>query len=268
MLVVAIPKLEGYTIPNLEGSGYIMESIHVEYEWKPPGCDECKIFGHLCDNFPKQSSTSKAQPKDEKQKDVQDVGLQSVKRKTSTCGNWKSQDNGNVMDDLVADTRKKVEVPSRKTSIWSGRKTEINITLSLKTEHYYFDRDALEFANMDQVVEEAEHENAPSEHGCVAFALRIILGPAGIVQAATLLKQKDILLGLNGAVISTQEYMKKFVEDVGEDEDFKSGSWVSATDYVNANGGSVSRCLGDIKNFLKNGKLDQVVAIASLVLRM
>ncbi|GKE12619.1 GPCR kinase [Tanacetum coccineum] len=30
---------------------------------------------------------------------------------------------------------------------------------------------------------------------------------------------------------------------------------------VNANDGSVSGCLGDIKNFLKNGKLDQVVAI-------
>ncbi|GKF09272.1 GPCR kinase [Tanacetum coccineum] len=55
--------------------------------------------------------------------------------------------------------------------------------------------------------------------------------------------------------------MKKFVEDVGEDEDFKSGSWVSTTDYVNANGGIVSGCLGDIKNFLNNGKLDQVVAI-------
>ncbi|GKG10194.1 GPCR kinase, partial [Tanacetum coccineum] len=51
------------------------------------------------------------------------------------------------------------------------------------------------------------------------------------------------------------------VEDVGGDEDFKSGSWVSATDYVNANDGIVSGCLGDIKNFLKNGKLDQVVAI-------
>ncbi|GKD70856.1 hypothetical protein Tco_1324946 [Tanacetum coccineum] len=50
-------------------------------------------------------------------------------------------------------------------------------------------------------------------------------------------------------------------EDVGEDEDFKSGSWVSATNYVNANGGIVSGCLGDIKNFLNNGKLDQVVAI-------
>ncbi|GKE31727.1 GPCR kinase [Tanacetum coccineum] len=49
--------------------------------------------------------------------------------------------------------------------------------------------------------------------------------------------------------------------DVGEDEDFKSGQWVSATDYVNANGGIVSGCLGDIKNFFNNEKLDQVVAI-------
>ncbi|GJS75157.1 hypothetical protein Tco_0725038 [Tanacetum coccineum] len=57
------------------------------------------------------------------------------------------------------------------------------------------------------------------------------------------------------------EYMKKVIEDVGEDEDFKSGSWVSATDYVNANGGIMSGCFGDIKNFLKNEKLDQVVAI-------
>nr|GEU37769.1 hypothetical protein [Tanacetum cinerariifolium] len=46
--------------------------------------------------------------------------------------------------------------------------------------------------------------------------------------------------------------MKKVVEDVGEDEDFKSESWVSATDYVNANGGIVSGCLGDIKNFLNS----------------
>ncbi|GJX77918.1 probable transmembrane ascorbate ferrireductase 4 [Tanacetum coccineum] len=29
--------------------------------------------------------------------------------------------------------------------------------------------------------------------------------------------------------MSTQDYMKKVVEDVGEDEDFKSGSWVNAT---------------------------------------
>nr|GEX32439.1 hypothetical protein [Tanacetum cinerariifolium] len=62
--------------------------------------------------------------------------------------------------------------------------------------------------------------------------IRIIPGPTGIVQAAKLLKQTDILLGCEGAVMSTQQYVKKAIEDVG-----------------------------DIKNFLNNGKLDQVVAI-------
>ncbi|GKB53473.1 ribonuclease H-like domain-containing protein, partial [Tanacetum coccineum] len=62
-------------------------------------------------------------------------------------------------------------------------------------------------------------------------------------------------------VMSTQEYIKKVVEDVGEDENFKCGSWVNAIEHVNANGGIMSGCLGYIKNFLKNGKLDQVVAI-------
>nr|GEZ64980.1 hypothetical protein [Tanacetum cinerariifolium] len=49
--------------------------------------------------------------------------------------------------------------------------------------------------------------------------------------------------------------------DEGEDEDFKCGAWVNAIDYLNANGGTVSGCLGDIKNFLKKGKLDEVIAI-------
>ncbi|GJS89290.1 hypothetical protein Tco_0771926 [Tanacetum coccineum] len=47
-----------------------------------------------------------------------------------------------------------------------------------------------------------------------------------------LLKQTDIQDGGEGCVMSTQEYIKKVIEDVG-----------------------------DIKNILKNGKLDQVVAI-------
>ncbi|GJS18591.1 hypothetical protein Tco_0413063 [Tanacetum coccineum] len=60
--------------------------------------------------------------------------------------------------------------------------------------------------------------------------------------------------GGEGCVMSTQEYMKKVVEDVGEDEDFKSGSWVSDTDYVNANGGiSCSpNVIGDITVTMKD----------------
>ncbi|GKA26144.1 ribonuclease H-like domain-containing protein [Tanacetum coccineum] len=45
--------------------------------------------------------------------------------------------------------------------------------------------------------------------------------------------------GADDSVLSTQEYMKQVVEDVGEDEDFNR----------------------DIKTFLKNGKLEQVVTI-------
>ncbi|GKD08307.1 hypothetical protein Tco_1187992, partial [Tanacetum coccineum] len=88
--------------------------------------------------------------------------------------------------------------------------------------------------------------------------VRIIPGPAGLIQRAKLLKENVFILDLDGALMSTQEYI---VEDVGEDADFNSGVWVSATNYVNAFGGTVTRCLGDIDNFLKKGKLEQVVAI-------
>ncbi|GJY50011.1 transposase, MuDR, MULE transposase domain protein [Tanacetum coccineum] len=40
-----------------------------------------------------------------------------------------------------------------------------------------------------------------------------------------------------------------------------SNSIFSATNYMNAFGGTVTGCLGDINNFLKKGKLEQVVAI-------
>nr|GEV04727.1 hypothetical protein [Tanacetum cinerariifolium] len=45
--------------------------------------------------------------------------------------------------------------------------------------------------------------------------VRIIRGPAGIVQQAKLLKENVFILDSDGALISTQEYMQKVVEDVG-----------------------------------------------------
>ncbi|GKB99252.1 ribonuclease H-like domain-containing protein [Tanacetum coccineum] len=68
-----------------------------------------------------------------------------------------------------------------------------------------------------------------------------------------------IISGHVGTVLVEEKLVRTI--PVVEDEDFKSGVWVSATEYVNANGGIVSGCLGDINNFLKNGKLEQVVAI-------
>ncbi|GJU33525.1 transposase, MuDR, MULE transposase domain protein [Tanacetum coccineum] len=62
-------------------------------------------------------------------------------------------------------------------------------------------------------------------------------------------------------VLRSSSSAHKVVKDVGEDADFNSGAWVSATNYVNAFGGTVTGCLGGIDNFLKKGKLEQVVAI-------
>ncbi|GJS68188.1 zinc knuckle CX2CX4HX4C containing protein [Tanacetum coccineum] len=45
------PLKDSFTIgiPMLEGLGFTKEVITVEYEWKPPRCDKCKIFGHYSD---------------------------------------------------------------------------------------------------------------------------------------------------------------------------------------------------------------------------
>nr|GFC22355.1 hypothetical protein [Tanacetum cinerariifolium] len=46
------------------------------------------------------------------------------------------EDNGKYMDNLVDNTRNKVEAPPRKTSIWSGRKAEYpKRTVAEETEH-------------------------------------------------------------------------------------------------------------------------------------
>ncbi|PWA59457.1 hypothetical protein CTI12_AA391390 [Artemisia annua] len=81
-------------------------------------------------------------------------------------------------------------------------------------------------------------ENLHSSHSHEK-EVRIIPGPAGIIQLAKRRKPTDISEGGQECVISTQEYIRKVVEDVGEDEDFSR----------------------DIKSFINNGKVDQVVAI-------
>ncbi|GJU03542.1 cysteine-rich receptor-like protein kinase [Tanacetum coccineum] len=41
-------------IPMEDGIEYTREVIRVEYEWKPPHCTDCKIFGHSFDKCPKR----------------------------------------------------------------------------------------------------------------------------------------------------------------------------------------------------------------------
>jgi hypothetical protein len=44
-------------IPELEGNNFIVENVKVEYEWKPPRCERCCVFGHessVCPKMPVQ----------------------------------------------------------------------------------------------------------------------------------------------------------------------------------------------------------------------
>ncbi|GKB26389.1 zinc knuckle CX2CX4HX4C containing protein, partial [Tanacetum coccineum] len=41
-------------ILSLTRDGFTKETIRVEYEWRPPTCDICKIFGHVHDQCPKK----------------------------------------------------------------------------------------------------------------------------------------------------------------------------------------------------------------------
>lgn len=39
-------------LPNLEDDGFTRETGTSEYEWYPPRCSKCKIFGHSFEGFP------------------------------------------------------------------------------------------------------------------------------------------------------------------------------------------------------------------------
>ncbi|GJX63498.1 hypothetical protein Tco_0296398 [Tanacetum coccineum] len=51
------------------------------------------------------------------------------------------------------------------------------------------------------------------------------------------------------------------IKDMSEDDDFMHAPWLGVLDYVNVDGGIVTGCFGDVKKFLKNGKLEKVVAV-------
>ncbi|GJZ63618.1 probable transmembrane ascorbate ferrireductase 4 [Tanacetum coccineum] len=83
-------------------------------------------------------------------------------------------------------------------------------------------------------IDDSDLQLTPVLRSSTSNPVRIILGPAGLVLQAKLVKDNVFILDPNGALMSTQEYMQKIIEDVGEDADFNSGAWISATNYVNA----------------------------------
>nr|GEV32709.1 hypothetical protein [Tanacetum cinerariifolium] len=44
-------------MPKITREGYYSCNIRVEYEWKPPRCVCCKVYGHVQEEYPKNIST-------------------------------------------------------------------------------------------------------------------------------------------------------------------------------------------------------------------
>nr|GEV86531.1 putative reverse transcriptase domain-containing protein [Tanacetum cinerariifolium] len=59
-IILAADFMESITIciPDLDGPGHTKETIRVEYEWKPPRCPTCNIFGHTGEKSPKKVVTN------------------------------------------------------------------------------------------------------------------------------------------------------------------------------------------------------------------
>ena len=77
-------------VPLVDSLGFTSEIIRVEYEWKPPRCDVCLIFGHSTDCCPK-----KVMPTPVVEKSNDDDGFQLVGKK-------KNKKKGMVKDNNVA----------------------------------------------------------------------------------------------------------------------------------------------------------------------
>ena len=92
-------------IPKEDDSGFISACIKVEYEWKPPHCAVCKIFGHDSNSCPKKDvgntsnapnqfdvpPTSYVEEKDDGFKEVQPRKGKGKGKKQSTginIGKW------------------------------------------------------------------------------------------------------------------------------------------------------------------------------------
>ncbi|GJS52820.1 hypothetical protein Tco_0626182 [Tanacetum coccineum] len=94
-------------IPSLTRDGFSKETICVDYEWRPPRYDICKIFGHVHDHCLKKvvsppivTTSTAVTPTIEKLND----GFQMVGKKKKRKGKSKSTNDGQFAGPLVKQT--------------------------------------------------------------------------------------------------------------------------------------------------------------------
>ncbi|GJU79346.1 hypothetical protein Tco_1276416 [Tanacetum coccineum] len=169
-------------VPMLDGNGSMMHNVKVEYEWKPPRCGTCSVFGHdgvLCPKRAINERKAFRGPVTREQEVLGDLeddrhldapNVEDPKRDsegTHMEENLVENDmkNMNFMDDLLDDTRTKVGAPPKKTGIWLGRNADSSSELGF-TSPSHFDLLTKEYGKSILRNLQESDDDVDVENGC------------------------------------------------------------------------------------------------------
>ncbi|GKC16673.1 hypothetical protein Tco_1013455 [Tanacetum coccineum] len=145
-------------ISSFSENAFTKETIRVEYEWRPPRCDTCKIFGHVHDYCPKKvvSPSNVVTLNAEKTND----GFQTVGKKKKRKGKSKFTNDGqftgpSVKHNVRYEPKVTTSVPMKGTT-YVGYTSQS--TLMLKTTGKSSKKDNLSMSNSFSALNEEEEE--------------------------------------------------------------------------------------------------------------
>ncbi|GJZ31362.1 zinc knuckle CX2CX4HX4C containing protein [Tanacetum coccineum] len=118
-------------IPLPDGEGFTKEMVQVEYEWKPPCCDQCKIFSHVYDQCPKNVTVIPTIDK------MNNDGFQTVvdQRKSGKTGSTINNCSGAAATPKVSTSTK--DDPSKKLPAKKGGPHVLTCKPSVPTSNPY-----------------------------------------------------------------------------------------------------------------------------------
>ncbi|GJV09342.1 zinc knuckle CX2CX4HX4C containing protein [Tanacetum coccineum] len=148
-------------IPSLSRDGFTKETIRVEYEWRPPRCDICNIFGHVHDHCPKKvasppivTTSNVVTPTVEKTND----GFQKVGKKKKRKGKSKSTNGGQFVGSSVKQNVRyepKATTSAPKKGVTNVGNTSQSTSM-LKTTGYSSKKDNLSMSNSFSALNDEE----------------------------------------------------------------------------------------------------------------
>ncbi|GJY78324.1 zinc knuckle CX2CX4HX4C containing protein [Tanacetum coccineum] len=156
-------------IPSLSEDDFTKETIRVEYEWRPPRCDICKIFGHVHDYCLKKvmsppivTTSNVVTPTVKKTND----GFQTVGKKKKRKGKSKSTNGGqftgpSVKHNVRYEPKATTSAPKKGTT-YVGYTSQS--TPMLKTTGNSSKKDNLSMSNSFSVLNEEEEDEEDMEN--------------------------------------------------------------------------------------------------------